>query len=160
MAFVRWKKNAAGNQQAYLMHSYRGEDGKPHHKMLAYLGDQVSLTPERLAELRQKYPDLSVNWEKIKPTEKPMTDVSTLSDADLLRKARHLRHERGFSQQRIVWRLEDAGLPRSGPYKVGLSGREWGILEKALERGEPQDYYFNPEAEVAPALRKVFQSKP
>jgi len=152
MAFIRWKHNASGNRQACLIHSYRGEDGKPHHKMLAYLGDEGSITPERLAQLKAQYPDLKVDWEKIKPAARPITDISTLSDTELLKQARRLRHERGISQHIMLWRLQSAGLP---PCKYGLGGREWGEIEKALESGETQDYYLNPEAEVAPAIRKV-----
>ena len=32
MAFIRWKKNKFGIRQAYLIHSYRDEQGKPKHK--------------------------------------------------------------------------------------------------------------------------------
>ena len=159
MAFIRWKRNIAGNRQAYLMHSFRDENGKPRQKMLAYLGDEASLTPEHIEELRQKYPDLKVDWENFKPTTRPITDISQLSDADLLKRMRHLRHERGLSQWLMMRRLQEFGLPRcSGTYRLGLGGREWGILEKALERNQPQPFFLNPETELAPALRKALLS--
>ena len=129
--------------------------------MLAYLGDQESLTPERVAVLRAQYPDLKIDWEKIKAAPRARTDITQLSDADILCKLRELRHERGWSQFSTVHHLYNQGLPRcSGAYGVGrgLGARQWGALEKALERGEPQNFFLDPESEVAPHIRKAFQS--
>ncbi len=73
---------------------------------------------------------------------------------------RHLRHELGLSQNRMVHYLKENGLP---PCNGSIEGYypynpHFGILEKAMERGEPQDLYINPEADIAPALRKVCSS--
>jgi len=161
MAFIRWKKNTAGKHLAYLVQAYRGQDGKPKQKVLTYLGDVSALTPEHITRLRTQYPDLQIDWEKIKPAAPRLTDVSTLSDAELLRKMRVLRHERGVDQRKMGWLLRENGAPCcSGSAWDGyLYGREFGALEKALERGEPQDYYLDPEKEIAPALRKAFSQK-
>jgi hypothetical protein len=159
MAFIRWKTNSSGKRQAYLVHAYRGPDGKPKQKVLAYLGDKAELSPEHHATLRQKHPDLEINWEKIKPASRPATNVAALSDAELLREIRHLRHERGVSQRHFPQFLREHGLPRcSGQEANGFypDGRTYGVLERALERGEPQNFYLNPELEIAPALRKAF----
>jgi hypothetical protein len=158
MAFIRWKHNGIGGRQAYLVHAYRGPDGKPKQKVLAYLGDSAELMPEQLALLRQKHTDLKVNWEKIKPAERPRIDVSTLSDGELLRKIRHLRHQLGLSQRDMVHRLRENGLPAcSGSDMEGYYPYHpvFGKLEKAFERGEPQDFYLDPQTEVVPALRKL-----
>jgi hypothetical protein len=162
MAFIRWKKNSAGNLQAYLIQSYRDEAGKPKHKMLAYLGDAASLTPEHVAALNAKYPDIKIDWEKVKPVQRPRTDISKLNDAELLKKIRHLRYEMGLNQNQMVWALEKSGMPKctSESWKgAWVSGRRWGVIEKALENGEPQDFYENPEIDIAPALRKAFLSQ-
>lgn len=163
MAFIRWKRNSAGNYRACLIQSYRDADGKPRHKMLAYLGDQETLTPERMASLRAEYPDLKIDWSQIKAAPRTRTDIAQLSDAELLRKLRTLRHERGWSQFSTVHHLYNCGMPRcSGPYGVGrgLGAREWSTLEKALEHGEPQDYFLDPQSELAPTIRKAFQPLP
>src|ERR1700682_780070 len=102
MAFIRWKHNGIGGRQAYLVHAYRGPDGKPKQKVLAYLGDSAELTPERLADLRQKSPDLKCDWEKVKPSSRPKIDISTLSDVELLRRIRHLRHQLGLDQRAMA----------------------------------------------------------
>jgi hypothetical protein len=162
MAFIRWKPGPSGNHKAYLIQSYRDESGKPKHKMLAYLGDETSLTPERLAALKTQYPDLKVDWDKIKPVARPKTDISSLSDADLIRKMRALRHELHLDQNRMFWLLEKFGLPRcTSKMKegMGVGGRNWGVLEKALENDEPQDFYADPLVDIAPALRKAYLSK-
>jgi hypothetical protein len=41
MAFIRWKRSGVGGRQAYLVHVYRGPDGKPRQKVLAYLVDSA-----------------------------------------------------------------------------------------------------------------------
>src|SRR5580698_8684750 len=105
MAFIRWKHNGHGGRQAYLVHAYRGPDGKPKQKVLAYLGDSAELTSDHLDRLKAKYPDLKINWETIKSAARPAIDVSALSDADLLRKIRHLRHQMGLSQRNMVHEL-------------------------------------------------------
>jgi hypothetical protein len=159
MAFIRWKHNGIGGRQAYLVHAFRGGDGKPKQKVLAYLGTDTQLTPDKIAALKQKHPDLKINWDKITPSQRPSLDISTLSDSDLLRKIRHLRHEKKLSQRHMPQVLREFGLP---PCSKGeskgyyFSGYTYGELEKALERGEPQDFYLDPEHEVAPALRKMF----
>jgi hypothetical protein len=161
MAFIRWKHNGHGGRQAYLVHAYRGPDGKPKQKILTYLGNNAEFKPERLNQLKEKYPDLKINWEAIKPAHRPTLEVSTLSDADLLRKIRHLRHQLGLSQNHMVHNLKQNGLPPcSGPIGGGYPySPHFGILEKALERGEPQDYYLDPLTEIAPALRLTCLSK-
>jgi hypothetical protein len=161
MAFIRWKTNNVGKRQAYLVHAYRGPDGRPKQKVLAYLGDSAELKPEHHAAISQKHPDLKINLEGIKPASRPVTDVSTLSDVDLLRNIRRLRHERGLSQGHFPQFLRKHGLgPCSGQEANGYYpiGRTYGVLERALERGEPQNFYLNPEAEVAPALRNAYSS--
>jgi hypothetical protein len=160
MAFIRWKHNGIGGRQAYLVHAYRDADGKPKQKVLAYLGDAAELTPDHIEALRQKHPDLKVNWDKIKPASRPQVDISTLSDAELLRKIRHLRHQLGLSQNHMGFRLKESGmLPCSTGDAKGyyVYGRDFGQLEKALESGGPQDFYLDPENEIAPALRKLFR---
>src|ERR1051325_5186539 len=106
MAFIRWKKNASGKRQAYLIQSYRDESGKPKHKMLAYLGDEASLTPERLASLKAQYPDAQVDWNNIKLPDHHKVDIAASSDAELLRNMRALRHQWGLDPQRMYWHLE------------------------------------------------------
>ena len=158
MAFIRWKHNGIGGRQAYLIHAYRGPDGKPKQKMLAYLGDSAELTPEHLNALKAEYLDLKINWDKIKAPSKPQLDVSSLSDAELLRKIRHIRHQLKLSQNHFVYQLKELGMPPcSNPeYDGGYPyNPHFGVLEKALERGEPQNYYLDPLTEIAPALRKV-----
>jgi hypothetical protein len=159
MAFIRWKRNSAGNYRACLILSYRDAQGKPRHKMLAHLGDQDSLTPERISALRDQYPDLKIDWGKIQTASRPRTYIAQLSDAELLRKLRELRHERGWTQFGTVHHLYNHGMPRcSGSYGIGrgMGTRQWGALEKALERGEPQDFFLDPENELAPIIRKAF----
>lgn len=163
MAFIRWKHNGHGGRQAYLVHAYRGPDGKPKQKILAYLGNSAELAAEHLNRLKEKHADLKINWDAIKPAAKPTLDVSSLNDADLIRKIRHLRRHMGLNQNHFVQHLKDNGLPPcSGPRgeEVGYPyNPHFGILEKALERGEPQDYYLEPETEIAPALRKTCVQK-
>src|ERR1700687_310762 len=128
MAFIRWKTSSVGKRQAYLVHAYRGPDGKPKQKVLAYLGDKAELAPEHHAALRQKHPDLKINWESIKPANRPVTDVSTLSDADLLKNIRRLRHERGLSQNHFPHLLKKNGLgPCTGQEANGyyVYGRDY-----------------------------------
>ncbi len=67
MAFIRWKENKFGVRQAYLVHSYRDEQGRPRHKTLAYLGKTGELKPEHIDALKAKHADLPVQWDKIKP---------------------------------------------------------------------------------------------
>jgi hypothetical protein len=156
MAFIRWRLNSAGNRQAYLVHSYRDAEGKPRHKVLAYLGASAELTPDRIGELRQKYPELNIRWDKIKPSAKRLADVSGMSDADILRHIRKLRHERGWSQIELFWKLRNNQVPEfSGPAEGSLYD-SMGDLEKALEKGEGYQFFLDPEAELAPILRRAF----
>jgi hypothetical protein len=160
MAFIRWRLNSAGKRQAYLVHSYRDQAGKPRHRVLAYLGNNAELTPEHLAELQAKHADLKVNWDRIKPPPpRPLTDLSSLSDAGLLQKMRILRHERGIQQFQMAGRLRDAGIPNfSGVRHSHFHHGHMGDLEKAMEQGDRSEFYLDPEAELAPYLRKALES--
>jgi len=158
MAFIRWKKNKFGTRHAYLIHSYRGEDGKPKHKTLAYLGKDPTLTPEALARLQVRHEGVPVQWEKIKPKAPlPMTDISSLSDAELLRRMRALRQERGIRSKEMVHKLLAAGVPArtKGSFSHPLAFHHYSLVEKAFETGEEQHFFSNPVEELAPFIRKV-----
>ena len=162
MAFIRWKKLKHGTWKAYLVQSYRDEQGRPRHKTLAYLGDQAQLAAEHVAQLKARYPDLSIDWDKIRPPAPPKrADISGMSDGELLENLRSLRRERGIPAWFMPRRLESAGAARA--MTASRKGRGLGIkdyikIENALADGEEQDFYENPVRDLAPAARKVLCS--
>src|SRR5260370_39898677 len=104
MAFIRWKKNRQGMPRAYLVRAYRDESGKPRQETLAYLGTAQELSPEHITQLREKYKDLPIDWETVKPAAEPKRTlvVAALSDGDLLRHLKTIRTEKGLSIKTIV----------------------------------------------------------
>jgi len=147
MAFIRWKTNRTGGAQAYLVQSYR-ENGKPKQRTLAYLGDAAALTPEHVAELKRRYPDQSIDWDAIKPRVKPLTDPQALSDADLLRKMRHIRLERNLGTYTMSWALRDAGLKDFNRKKLAELEKLYAGVKTPTQE---------PDAALAAALRIVFK---
>jgi len=154
MAFIRWKKLKHGTWKAYLVQSYRDDQGRPRHKTLAYLGDQAQLGPEHVEQLKTRYPELAIDWHQIKPPAAPKRmDINQMSDAELLQNLRSLRRERGIPAWSMPGRLRGAssGLRYFGP-------KDYIQIEKSLTDGSPQDYFKDPVRELAPAARKVIGS--
>jgi len=161
MAFIRWKKLKHGTVKAYLVHSYRDEQGRPRHKTLAYLGDKTQLEPEHLEALKARYGHLPINWANIRPpAPHKRTDFSAMSDEELLKNLRALRREYGIPVWQMPGLLRQAGVPRStGLYKgFGLSLKKYLVIENALADGGEQDFYEDPVRDLAPAARKVLSS--
>jgi|ERR1700687_906379 len=162
MAFIRWKKLKHGTLKAYLVHSYRDEQGRPRHKTLAYLGDKTTLEPEHLERLKTRHAHLSIKWDRIKPPPTPKrTDISQMSDEELLKNLRSLRREFGIPWWRMRSLLEQAGAPRATSKKIsgfGMSIKRYIALENALADGLEQDFYEDPVMDLAPAVRKVLSS--
>jgi len=161
MAFIRWKKNRFGQQQAYLVHSYRDKKGSPRHITLAYLGKSGELTQEHIAGLKQDYPDLPVEWDKVKPAApaktSQLTDISGLSDEQLLRGLRGLRRERGMTIAEMLEELLKAGLPpqRVMGYIYQFERGYYGRLEKLFEREQWPEGIRETGLHIAPFARKV-----
>ena len=158
MAFIRWKKNQYGMAYAHLVHSYRDANGKPRHKTLAYLGKKGELTDDHLAKLKERHKNLTVNWYAIKLKVSPkLTEISQLSNAELLSQLKTLRLERGLTVHQIVQTLLGAGVPTRSKHLTGfpITLRWYRRIEKACLEGITQDFYNNLELELAPYLRKV-----
>jgi hypothetical protein len=159
MAFIRWKKNRQGMPRAYLVRAFRDETGKPRQVTLAYLGTAKELSPEHIAQLREKYKDLSIDWETVKPAAEPKRtlDVAALSNEELLRQLKTLRIEKGLSINALVQAILDAGLP---PWKTSDGERVLSpfLYQKLEEEGAkgPLNYFLAKVApDVLPYLRKV-----
>jgi len=160
MAFIRWKLNRFGLRQAYLVQSYRDEEGRPKHKTLAYLGRAAELSPERIAILRQQYPELRIAWDKIQIPDhpEPLADLDQLADAELVSRLRRLRRERSINAREAVEMLTRAGLTRlTGPGSPHLTPRFYGVLEQAFAEGRSQPYYASFAAQLLPFLRKMLK---
>jgi hypothetical protein len=158
MAFIRWKKNKFGIRQAYLIHSYRDEEGKPKHKSLAYLGREGSLSPEQISLLGEKYADLGVVWEKLEatPHPAPKTDIASIPDEELLRRLKELRTERGISARAMVDRLISVDAPAVPEWgNKPLHWSSYSRLESGWIAGRSQPHYVNPGRLLAPYLRKA-----
>jgi hypothetical protein len=157
MAFIRWKKNKFGIRQAYLIHSYRDENGRPKHKTLAYLGSSGSLTPELISSLKDKHKDVNVNWEGIKeaPCSSPKTDITQLSDWDLARKLRELRRERGIHIRAMVERLQQIGAPsiKTVGEPEPMSLKLYGWLERGWQKSTHPEF-VKAATLLAPYIRK------
>ena len=164
MAYIRWKKLPFGHWKAYLVHSYRDEQGRPRQKTLAYLGDQHQLTQDHVAQLQQKHAGLDIAWDKIRPAHPPKrTDISQLSDEELVRNLRTLRREYGIPQRIMHFYLNDAGAPPASKNKDRFRHSEilrkhYQKLELAIHEGREQEMYVDPVSELAPAIRKVLCS--
>jgi len=149
-------------RRAYLVHSYRDEQGVPRHKTLAYLGAEGELTPERVDELREKHKDLAIHWERIAPAAKPprSLDAATLSDEALLCNLKLLRREKGLNIQAMVQALTQAGLP---PFKIPgfgdhvVSPEYYKRFERRVVENKAAQYSFLL-PHILPFLRKVFES--
>jgi hypothetical protein len=158
MAFIRWKKNKFGTRNAYLIHSYRDEEGKPKHKTLAYLGPETELSPERLAELKEKHSEIEVDWDSIRPAARPapIMPLEALSDDDVLKQLRQLRLDRGLSKKRMVAALLLAGAPPLADWhKDSINVRIYGALENAWATGRKEEHYENPKAVLISFIRRV-----
>ena len=161
MAFIRWKKNKHGMRHAYLVHSYRDEQGRVRQKVLAYAGKTGELHPDKLEQAKQKHGHLSVRWDAIAQAARPgLRDIATLSDAELLSNLRGLRKERGINTREMLQALLAAGLPpRAGRYGRGkpMSSDGYFRMESHLEEGRDigEFYYSNPAVELVPYLRRV-----
>jgi hypothetical protein len=159
MAFIRWKKNAFGIRQAFLIHAYRDEQGKPKQKTLAYLGKEGEISPERLAELQTQHKDLSIDWARVQavPHPAPRTEINTLSDQELMRRLRELRRERGINMKVIVSRLTEMGkttvISHNGPEPLDHGWYSW--LERAWEEQHPNPVFARSAADLAPFIRKA-----
>jgi hypothetical protein len=162
MAFIRWKKLKHGTLKAYLVHSYRDEQGRPRHKTLAYLGDKSTLEPEHLEKLKTKHAHLEIKWNRIKAPPTPKrSDFSRMSDEELLQNLRSLRREYGIPWWRMPRLLEQAGAPRATSTKLsgwGMSIKRYIAIENALADGLAQEFYEAPVRDLAPAVRKVLSS--
>jgi hypothetical protein len=169
MAFIRWKKNKCGVRQAYLVHSYRDKNGKPRHITLAYLGSAGELTPEHIAGLKAKYPDIHIEWDKVKPATPPaaapVTDISGMSDESLLRSLTSLRRERGITIAEMVERLCKAGLTsirvKDFTLMLGhditfqLDRRHYTRLEKQFAKEQWNEVTVEEGPQIAPFARKA-----
>jgi LmbE family N-acetylglucosaminyl deacetylase len=161
MAFIRWKKNSFGIRQAYLVHSYRDETGKPKHKTLAYLGREGALSPEQMAALKEKHADLGIDWEKLEavPHPAPKTDIAGMTDEELLRRLKELRIERGISARAMVERLNAAGAPAVPDWgNIPLHWSSYAGLEKGWGQGKSEPYYVRPGQLLARFLRQALAS--
>jgi hypothetical protein len=158
MAFIRWKKNKFGLRQAYLIHSYRGEDGKPKHKTLAYLGREGSIDADQIALLQKQHKDLSIDWAAIKAVEHPpaVTDISVLTDWELAQQVKQLRQERGITMKGMVERLQQAGITTvsSGfkPDPMTYSTYRW--LENGWQSSSHPGFQ-QAATQLAPYFRKI-----
>jgi len=165
MAFIRWKENKFGVRQAYLVHSYRDEHGRPRHKMLAYLGKAGELKPEHIAALKEKHASLQIQWDNIKavaPSKaRQVTDISGMSDESLLRSLRGLRRERGITIAEMLKELHNMGLTavpgiiNDRPLSHELLCR----IERLLTRDEWPDWAGEAGRQIAPFARKVLTNK-
>jgi hypothetical protein len=159
MAFIRWKKNAFGIRQAFLIHAFRDEQGKPKQKTLAYLGREGEIASERLAELQAKHKDLAVDWAAVSavPHPAPRTEINTLSDQELMRRLRELRRERGINMKGMVSRLTQMGkttvISHNGPKQLDHGWYSW--FERAWEKQHPNPVFAQSAADLAPFIRKV-----
>lgn len=159
MAFIRWKKNRQGIPRAYLVRAYRDESGKPRQETLAYLGTAKELSPEHIAQLREKHKDLSIDWESVKPAAEPKRtlDPAAMNDEELLRNLKTLRTEKGLSINAIVQVILDAGLPS---WKVGNEERVFSpFLYQSMEeegaKGPLQHFLARIAPDVLPYLRRI-----
>lgn len=151
MAFIRWKKNKLGTQQAQLVHSYRDEQGRPRQKVLAHLGADPTLTPELLSELQARHGHLPIKWDQIAPAPAPKRrDISRMSDEELLSNLRILRREHGIGFREMAFRLHDHGL------RIGTFA--YSDLERQLHKGENPRIYKDPLDQLAIYVRKVLCS--
>ena len=166
MAFIRWKKNKCGIVKAYLVHSYRDKKGRPKHKTLAYLGAAGEMAPELLEELKEKHSGLNIEWDKIKPAAAPaktgsFTDISNISDEELMRSLRKLRHERGMTLIEMKAALNQAGLTTttSYGYTSDISHPYYGRLELVFAREVWPSGMLDTMKQIAPYIRKVFGAR-
>lgn len=60
MAFIRRK-----GKYFYLVHSIREKDGRIKHINLAYLGKVAKITPQIKAQVTEKFPHISIDWESL-----------------------------------------------------------------------------------------------
>ena len=160
MAFIRWKKNKFGIRQAYLIHSYRDEEGRPKHKTLAYLGREGQITSDQLSLLKERHKGLPVSWDKIEPrSHPPFSDISQLSDTDLVHKLRHLRAERGITLKGMFERLISIGIPeiRAGHRPEQLDYHLYRWLENGWHAQSPHPGFAEAEKLLVPYIRKALE---
>jgi hypothetical protein len=163
MAFIRWKKNKFGMRHAYLVHSYRDEQGQPRHKTLAYLGQagDLNLTPEKLAALKEQHSGLKVDWEKISPPRKlpEVTDVSQLDAQQLLSRLRKLRIERRMNMKTMISKLHALGAPIVSDWrKSPINKWDYSVLEGGWAEGRTNSHYVNSGQLLEPFIRKALES--
>src|SRR5258706_13317377 len=162
MAFVRWKKSPSGTWKAYLVHSYRDEQGRVRHKHLAYLGHEPQLTPECLEALKARHGQDQYKWHAIKPPTGPKRiDISRMSDEEIIQNLRRIRREHGLSFFQMAKRLAAAGAPPPSHGLGGFGVLEYRWIERAVEgvRGKTfQNVYKDLPTELAPAVRRAFCS--
>ena|SRR5258708_26569595 len=121
------------------------------------LGGKGELTAEHLAKLRQEFPRWKIKWEDIKARPKPVIDLASLSDAELLTKLRILRQERGLTLDemwRLLWAVGVCEF--SGPLGGDVRAKKIGQMENALKKSLNQGYFVDPLNELAPSMRKIF----
>ena len=131
--------------------------------MMAHLGWNGKLTPERLAELKEQFKAYKIDWDKIKIPPRPRTEISRLSDAELLKKIKILRHECGMSQRELRAHLHRQDVVfftgPAGDDSDYIRVTQIAKLEKALEQSRGSEFFEDPEGELAPALRKIFTAQ-
>lgn len=77
-------------------------------QFLAYLGGRPRVTTDLQFEISELYPNLHVDWDDIKQSlesRQPQTDVSSLSDDEIVLRFRELAHEQGMSVQDVASRV-------------------------------------------------------
>jgi hypothetical protein len=162
MAFVRWKKSPSGTWKAYLVHSYRDEQGRVRHKHLAYLGHDPQLTPERLDALKARHGHDQYKWHAIKPPASPKRiNISQMTDEEIIQNLRRIRREHGLTFIQMASRLAAAGAPPPSHGRGSLGWIDYRWIEQAVEsiRGKThQNVYKDLPRELAPAVRKSFCS--
>ncbi|MBI3972830.1 MAG: hypothetical protein HY332_16255 [Chloroflexi bacterium] len=112
-AYIKWfeeENPGAGPARvraAWLVRDVRDAFGE-RVQVLAYLGQRPAVTEYLKEEVAALYPDLEIDWERIRQTlagHPDFTHVQSLTDDELLLRLRALAHERGLSLMDLSLRL-------------------------------------------------------
>lgn len=113
-AYIRWDEEevpvSGGIRRVYAAWLVRDvTDGRGHRQeVLAYLGEQPSVTPALQEEVAALYPHVSFDWDALRRAcaRRPGAhDVTALTDDDLMLMLRPLAHERGLTLMDLALRL-------------------------------------------------------
>lgn len=88
MAFIRRK-----GKYFYLVHSIREKDGRIKHINLAYLGKAAKITPQIKAQVTDKFPHISIDWESLLVRKAKGVSERSLKEVVEQPKARFLKED-------------------------------------------------------------------